>query len=205
MRTKLWTMVSIISFLSLAPYQLRGLFLASPGSSEARVHLAPGTYRVTLRALEGAKSGQQVSGLLHLKKATCDDRSEQTGDRIEDCQYLCLTPLYGWTDVHLRSVGAAVANRGSEAPAPSSRDPLHPGVLEIMGDCGESERSEVRLLAIGTVLNRRDAHFATDGPGITVRVLRSVGNCLDGEWHEGGLSPDAGGSFRACPIGGGAG
>jgi hypothetical protein len=205
MRTMFWTIARAISCVGLALGQEPSQPSASAGSNEPGVHLAPGVYRVTLRATEGPKSGHQVSGLLHLKKSTCEDRSEQTGERVEDCQYLCMWPIYGWTDVDLRAVGAAVPNSGSSAPAPSSRDPLHPGVLEVLGDCDEPEKPKIHLLAIGTVLNRRDPYAANDGPGIVVRVLRSRSNCLDGEWSEGGRSSDASGSFRACPIGRGAG
>ena len=205
MSAKLWTILSAVVLITLTGPSEQPKPFAAAGSTEREVRLDPGTYRLTLRALEGRQAGHQVSGLLNLRAATCEDRSEQTAERIESCESLCLTPIYGWTNVDLRAIGAAVSSPGSTAPDPSSRDPLHPGVLEVMGNCGEAERGQPRVLAIGTVLNRRVGSAANDGPGILVHVLRNVGECLDGTWYEGGRAHDAAGSFRACRFEGPAG
>ena len=178
---------------------LGGVLFIGLAPSERTFDLAPGVYRVTLKALTGGQAGRHSSGLLHLNRSTCDDRSPETGQTIKNCRYLCLTPLYGWTDLDLSAVGAVVAGSGSAAPSPSSRDPFRPGVIEL-GDCTSETVASGHMLAIGTVLNRRDGRYGSDGPGILVRLVRAVGNCREGDWSVGGLGPDAGGSFRACQV-----
>jgi hypothetical protein len=166
-------------------------------SDESTTRIGPGTYQMTLTAVQGGKSGNQTSGPLVIRASTCEDRSPPTGEQIENCRNLCMTPLYGWTSVDLTAVGAAVPRPESSIPAPSSRDPLYPGVLEL-SDCGQDPKREVQMFVIGSVLNRRDSRFGNDGPGIVVQVRHAGEGCHGGDWSEGGRGPHAAGTVRIC-------
>ena len=112
--------------------------------AEATLSDRAGRYHLMLIADSGGTPRRAVSGLLTLRRQTLDP--EPLSDTA--------TPLFGFTDFNLESVGAyRVGDPGSE-------DPSAPGVLVL-------ERSEygqrVITLRLGLDANRRDL-VRYDGP-----------------------------------------
>ena len=113
-------------------------------------------------------------------------------------------PLYGWTDMDLGAVGAPLCD---DVTPPSSRDPVHTGVLVLKLDL-ETERIDFRVprrsgtpvLVMGTHTNIRIRQMRLDGCGIGFFVQDRSFRCLRGEWAEWGLKYDGGGTFELCPA-----
>ena len=122
-----------------------GVVLIDPLSAGTDAHSAQGT--LTLR--------QQPSGLDSLGSAA--------------------TPLYGFTNVNLRAVGAY------EVGDPDSEDPQAPGVLVL-----ESSQTGTRriLLRFGADANRRD-DMLFDGAYTVLEVREIAADGFAGNWRSG--------------------
>ena len=124
-----------------------------------------GVYRLTIVEVVGNSSKRSVSGSLTLQPQIPDLDSLKSVS----------TPLYGYTDVDLKSVGAyRVGN-------PGSRDPVAPGVLVL-----ESDRDGRRTinLRFGSEANRRDT-IRYDGAYTVLNVHRIDADGFSGGWRSG--------------------
>ena len=97
------------------------------------------------------------------------------------------TPLHGFTDVDLDTVGAYPAG------SPTSRSPYAPGVLVLESDGTGNRRI---LLRIGADANRRDSALF-DGAYTVLDVRRIDGGGFAGVWRSGVHMSRAGGYFCA--------
>ena len=173
-----------------------------PLDARRGTRLRPGRYRLVLVATAGSHRGRRAEGMLELRLASPTDRSpEHPAERAP--ADTSVTPLWGATSIDFTAVGAPVEPRGSDwAPAPTSRDPLHPGVMALV------ERSDARghppatELLIGTLWNRRvdDGRIGLDGPGIDLGIDRQRGDSAWGKWGPWGLMVDGSGYFCLLPL-----
>jgi hypothetical protein len=162
--------------------------------------MRPGTYKLVLVATSGRKQGASAEGELSLRPTSSLDRSPRTGKVAQDANFV-VTPLYGWSDLDFLAVGASVASGSGGDPAPSSRDPVYPGVLVRIGSLKEGYPPNSPVLLIATVSNRRDDVLATDGGGIGLWVRRLDKNTFAGEWSRWGLAMSGSGYFCATRVG----
>ena len=190
----------------IAATALVGVLLVSRGSSVRGLWpLGPGEYVLQIAAREGSMAGNTAGGRLWLLATSLTDRSVRTG-RIADAnrsdpRYI---PLYGWTEVDLGRVGAPLCSDGP-APAPTSRDPVFPGVLVLTVDPawafeanGVVRPKDGPMLVLGTLSNMRDGAGRLDGCGIGL-FAQSIGrNCIRGAWAEWGIVADGRGRFELC-------
>ncbi len=153
-------------------------------SAKATLSDRAGRYRLTLVANSGAAdsgstSGDSgsaahlvVSGLLTLRQQAQQGQQTRTPEPPDDPS----TPLYGFTDIDPRSVGA------HRVGDPGSKDPSAPGVLVL-------EREEygrrVITLRLGSQANRRDL-VRYDGAYTVLRVKEIDKGGFAGSWRSGG-------------------
>jgi hypothetical protein len=150
-------------------------------SVEAR--LVPGVYQLVMVATGGPAAGKRVEGRLELRRTALSDRSPHTGAGPERPD-TGMTPLYGFSDLDFAAVGVSLSP-GSEIPAPTSRDPIYPGLLAHVQNWGSHTHPQQNALTVGTQSNVRaklEAHMV-DGPGagLWVRRLRTDG--FEGTWR----------------------
>jgi hypothetical protein len=165
------------------------------------IRLESGSYVLMITADSGTKQGSRLRANVELVKARSDDRSPQTGERAD--LPLWLTPLYGWTDGDLKVVGAPVSS-GPHEPSPSSRDPIHPGILVHAWQRGLDEKHSqpvgAQVLTISSLSNGRtlDSLRWFDGGGIGLFVQGRDADCYYGSWSNWGIIGDGTGKFRLC-------
>ena len=100
------------------------------------------------------------------------------------------TPLFGFTDIELRAIGAhRVGN-------PASTDPSHPGVLVLESDFAGQRRI---LLRLGADANRRDSALF-DGAYTLLDVRRIARDGFAGTWRSGVRTSHVGGYFCAWRL-----
>ena len=126
-----------------------------------------GHYRLTLVEVVGNTSKRTVQGSLALITLRPQNQHDSS-NRVR-------TPLFGYTDVDLRSVGAY------RVGDPGSQDPLAPGVLVL-----ESDRNGQRAitLRIGSEANRRDV-VRYDGAYTVLEVQQISEKGFAGSWRSG--------------------
>ena len=152
-----------------------------------------GRYRLTLvvdasgaPADSGSTKRHVVTGLLTLRRQVRDQGDQgdpgdpdDPGDPGEsDPTSDTVTPIFGFTDLDPRSVGA------HRVGDPGSEDPAAPGVLVL-------ERSEygrrIITLRLGSDANRRDL-VRYDGDYTALRVHKIDEDGFSGSWRSGGGS-----------------
>ena len=133
---------------------------------EATLSDRVGRYHLVLVADSGGIARRTVSGQLTLRRLTLDP--EPSRDTA--------TPLYGYTDLDPRSVGA------HRVGDPGSKDSAAPGVLVL-------ERTEYGrrgiTLRMGSDANRKDL-VRYDGAYTVLRVHRIDEDGFAGSWRSGG-------------------
>lgn len=122
-----------------------------------------GRYRLTLVEVVDGVDARSVQGALTLRK-------QPPG---LDSLGAASTPLYGFTDIHLRTVGA------HRVGDPASKDPQAPGVLVL-----ESSGARRILLRLGADANRRDA-MLFDGAWTVLEVHKIAADGFAGRWRSG--------------------
>ena len=124
-----------------------------------------GQYRLTLVEVVDETSNRSALGTLTLRRQT------QDLDSLLDVS----TPLYGYSDINLRSVGAY------RVGDPSRQDPKTPGVLVL-----ESDRTGQRVITLrfGSEANRRDV-VRYDGAYTVLNVQKIHENGFIGSWRSG--------------------
>ena len=124
-----------------------------------------GQYRLTLIEVVNGTDARSAQGTLTLRQQPSG--LESLGSAA--------TPLYGFTDVNLRAVGAY------EVGDPASEDPQAPGVLLL-----ESDRDGARriLLRLGADANRRDDKLF-DGAYTVLEVHEIAADGFAGNWRSG--------------------
>ena len=149
------------------------------GRLDAQATLAgrEGGYLLTLVRLVDVAETRRVRGALILRRQPCRLARLQSAS----------TPLYGFTDIDLRAVGA---HRVGDSAA---TDPEAPGVLVL-----ESVRDGERriLLRLGSAANRRDSALF-DGAYTVLDVRRIHGDGFAGIWRSSGRLSRTGGYFCA--------
>ena len=161
------------------------------------IALTPGSYRLTLVATAGRTAGKYRSGRLRLTLAGPTDRSPRTGEG-PDTTRLTQFPLVGSVDLDFRGVGAPMAAAGSSrAPAPTSTDPIYPGVLVVTDFVPDSTQLGSARLLIGTLQNQRVPSFAQDGMGIMLTVCNWSPIGFGGTWDRYGIVSNGSGYFCA--------
>jgi hypothetical protein len=119
-----------------------------------------------------------------------------------------LYPLYGWTNVDLKSVGIPL---GAASNPPASQEPDNPGILvfvapprydAIFKSFKVRQARGAPVLLIGTLANRKATRGGRDGGGVGLFVQGSDGRCLQGQWASVGpvIQSDVG-RFTVCPRG----
>jgi hypothetical protein len=160
-----------------------------------------GEYRLTLFAECGLRKGNTAEGRLQLAGRAIET-SPLTG---QVRQYILgAPPLYGWTDLDFRRVGAPTCDEPLQQ-SPASGDPIRPGDLVL--DAGEPRRSDSSLdipedphqVLIGPISNLRDGFIRTDGCGIGLFGPAWDGKCYRGSWGNWSVGARSG-TFRACPV-----
>ena len=159
--------------------------------------ITAGEYELVLRAECGQRSGNEAEGRLSLLPARQDDRSPVTGEVATDMSDLLNYPLYGFTDVAFGRVAAPMCKED----LPTSRDPLHPGVIVDASDWHAIDPSHPNTpaLLIGTVVSRTDK-IVTDGCGIALPLETWDGRCYRGHWDRSGIVAGGNGTFRLCAV-----
>jgi hypothetical protein len=99
-----------------------------PPSTPNPPDLAAGEYRITLFADCGSREGKSAPGRLHLMQTRARNGSSVAGETSR--KVVRTPPLYGWTDLEFRQVGASIC-RDRFHPPPESRRPMWPGVLAL--------------------------------------------------------------------------
>ncbi len=124
-----------------------------------------GSYRLTLVQVLDGVDARSAAGTLTLRRQPPGLDSLGTAS----------TPLYGFTDLDLRAVGA------HRVGDPAGEDPKAPGVLVL-----ESEHGGLRriLLRLGADANRRDAALF-DGAWTVLEVREIAADGFAGRWRSG--------------------
>ena len=139
-----------------------------------------GRYLLVLVQLVDGAETRRVRGALDLRR-------QPTG---MDSMGKASTPLYGFTDVNLRAVGA------HRVGDPAGTDPRSPGVLALEDDHDGNRRI---LLRLGADANRRDSALF-DGAYTVLEVRRIDGDGFAGVWRSGWRSSRTSGYFCARRV-----
>ena len=153
-----------------------------------------GSYRLTLVATQGDSTGSRAEGQLTL---TPNDSAHAVvrGMGADAPRPNVSTPLYGWTDLVARMVGAV--NTGSLRAS----DPDAPGVLVIEGRPEGTEGPPDIILRLGEYSNDRD-RVLFDGGYTVLRMSWIEGGAFGGSWESAAMNyGSAGGYFCAQPAG----
>ena len=166
---------------------------SGPISSDVRARDLAGSYRLTLVATTGDSTGTRAEGKLTL--APNDSaHSVVRGVGTDAPRPNVATPLYGWTDLAARTVGAV--NTGSLRAS----DPDRPGVLVIEGRPQGAEVKSDIVLRLGEYSNDRD-RVLFDGGYTVLRVAWIDGGAFGGSWESAAMNRgSAGGYFCAQPT-----
>ena len=168
-----------------------------PAASSHSGKIVPGSYDVRFVATEGSRAGAEMTGRLVLKSTSKPGRSPADELIPAGVDIFARTPLYGWFEGDLRTVGAPIVLGDPVAPDPDSHDPRRPGVLVHIGD---PRSAAMPYLTVGTVSNLRDGSMWVDGPGIGLRVKAADASGFEGEWDGWGLAADGSGRFWAKQV-----
>ena len=139
-----------------------------------------GSYRLTLVEVAGGRDARRGNGTLTL-------RPQPPG---LDSLGIAGTPLYGFTDVDPRAVGA------HRVGDPAGEDPKAPGVLVLESESGEKRRI---LLRLGADANRRDGALF-DGAWTVLEVREIAAEGFAGSWRSGLRLSRTGGYFCAKKV-----
>ena len=124
-----------------------------------------GSYRLTLVQVVDSVDASSATGALTL-------RPQPPG---LDSLGMAVTPLYGFTDIDLRAVGA------QRVGDPAATDPRAPGVLVLESGRGGERRI---LLRMGADANRRDSALF-DGAWTVLEVREIAADGFSGSWRSG--------------------
>jgi hypothetical protein len=159
-----------------------------PAGASADAFGAGGSYRLTLVATAGAKSGQTTSGTLRLTRYAGAGRTPPpAGEPGSNARY----PLYGSAEIALDGVGAAAAG------AITSSSEARPGVLVIERTPDTPNASKEITLRFGADANRADATTPFDGTYMALFVHELTANGFAGRWSSGAAGQEASGHFCA--------
>ena len=139
-----------------------------------------GNYQLTLVEVVNGNDSRSVRGKLTLRKQPQGLESPGSAS----------TPLYGFTDVDIKAVGAYRV--GSLA----SQDPQAPGALVLEGNYA-GERSI--LLRLGSIANQRDLR-RYDGAYAVLEVGEISTNGFAGNWRSGKSGSRIEGYFSAMEV-----
>ena len=151
-------------------------------SSGATLAGKTGSYRLTLVEVVDSVDARSATGALTLRRQPPGLDSLGTAS----------TPLYGFTDLDLRAVGA------HRVGDPAGTDPKAPGVLVLESGRGGKRRI---LLRLGADANRRDAALF-DGAWTVLEVREVSPEGFAGNWRSGVRLSRTQGYFcakRDCP------
>lgn len=187
--------------------------LCDPVSDSLRTtdssRLVSGSYRLVIVATNGARSGAKVQGTLTLRPTLGTDRSPESGRQPRANENRASTPLWGYIDADLASVGAPLPDSGNpDEPGASSRDPVFPGVLVHVQNWGEPSLRQQFMLTVATSFNARVdlGYVRMDGPGFIMNVREITARGFRGTWNQGGRIVAEGyfcaflGSYRRSSI-----
>ena len=136
-----------------------------------------GSYRLVLVQIVDGEEVRSAEGALTLRRQPPGLDSLGTAS----------TPLFGFTDIDLRAVGA------QRVGDPAGEDPQAPGVLVLeSGDRGERRI----LLRLGADANRRDSALF-DGAWTVLEVREIAAGGFAGRWRSGLRLARTGGCFEA--------
>ncbi len=141
-----------------------------------------GSYRLTLVQVVNGVDARLAAGALTLRRQPPGLDSLGTAS----------TPLFGFTDLDLRAVGA------HRVGDPAGEDPKAPGVLVLESEHGGQRRI---LLRLGADANRRDAALF-DGAWTVLEVGETAADGFAGSWRSGLRLSRTRGYFcakRVCP------
>ena len=124
-----------------------------------------GQYQLTLVEVVNGTDARSAQGTLTLRSQP--SKLDSLGNAA--------TPLYGFTNVNLRAVGAY------EVGDPDSEDPQAPGVLVLESDSAGARRI---LLRLGADANRRDDALF-DGAYTVLEVHEIAADGFAGNWRSG--------------------
>ncbi len=178
------TMISVVPLAGCRAGEPPPEAICTPVSSRLRADATlsgrAGRYRLTLVEVVNGANARSVQGALTLRR-------QPPG---LDSLGAASTPLYGFTDVNLRAVGAY------RVGDPASKDPQAPGVLVL-----ESNRAGQRriLLRLGADANRRDA-MLFDGAYTVLEVHEIAADGFAGSWRSGARLSRTKGYFCARSI-----
>jgi len=175
---------------------LQGVLAAAAAIKVPTYPLAPGEYELVVQGATELKTRPLRKGSLSLRKW-------DAGGEASTSFY----PLYGWTDVDLKNMGALLE---SASTPPDSQDSDNPGVLVFVApprydglfkSFKVHQASGAPVLLIGTLENRKATRGGRDGGGIGLFVQRREGRCLHGHWASVGPFVGGVGWFKVCPRG----
>ena len=151
----------------LRPRQQAAVCEPASGPLPAGASLAgkAGSYRLTLVQVLDGVDARSAAGTLTLRRQPPGLDSLATAS----------TPLYGFTDLDLRAVGA------HRVGDPAGEDPEAPGVLVLESGRGGERRI---LLRLGADANRRDAALF-DGAWTVLEVREIAADGFAGRWRSG--------------------
>jgi len=169
---------------------------SSGAVADTAARIAAGRYVLTLVANDGPARPARAHGPLWLHATSEADRSPRTGRGPSPVQGV-QEYLYGAVSLDFRRIGAPVQSeaRDTISPAPTSTDPIRPGVL-----VSRSNRGTVVL--ISTLGNMRDARNWLDGAGIGLYVQQVSPDRFSGTWSGWGVVPSRQGFFCAARTSG---
>lgn len=170
-----------------------------PIASTSGPSLSAGEYQVIFQAERGSRREGISKGTLWLRPTRVNDKSPRTGE-VADSSYISITPLYGWLDAELDRVGAPICAT-TPHPAPTSDDPVYPGVLVHTHrdlPLPSNAKGEV-MLTVSTLRNLRNGEDWLDGCGFVMYITSWDGECYRGTWSKFGRRSDGSGRYCLCP------
>ena len=139
-----------------------------------------GAYGLTLVEVRNGVHARRAQGVLTLRRQPPEHFMLGTVS----------TPLYGFTDIDLRAVGA------HRVGDPASKNPNAPGALVLESDHDGKRRI---LLRLGAEANRRDRSLF-DGAYTVLEVLKIDAGGFAGTWRSGARLSRTGGYFCARRV-----
>jgi hypothetical protein len=171
--------------------------IAVPDSlrTESSARLRVGTYSLSVVRVTPNPT-VSVNGTLVLKEATPSDQSPQ-GLRLSRRKSNGLD-LWGHTTVDFAPTGLDLPATGdSHVPAPSSTDPIFPGVVVLIEN-RQTDGLKQNTVWIASGANDRSdrGYHMRDGPGLVMHVRELTPTSFRGTWEPAGLQK-MGGYFCA--------
>lgn len=160
-----------------------------PAGASADAFGAGGSYRLTLVATGGAKSGRTTSGTMSLTRYAGAGRTPPpAGEPGSNARY----PLYGSAEIALDSVGAVAPG------AITSSSETRPGVLVIEQTADAPNAAKEITLRFGADANAADGRTPFDGTHMALFVHELTSNRFAGRWSSGAAGQEASGHFCAA-------